>query len=238
MYKNIRKKIQMAVVTCKYCKQKFDRDKEPFVQIPHGQSNRYAHSQCYLDAFNKGIEKEVYRIWDPDKATTCFWCHKAIYVDDKDVIVMPQLSNRYVHKACAEIHPIDAKEELTIYLIKLFKLKEDYILPRFAKQLQQYEQEYNFTYTGMLKTLQYWYEVKKHPVDLERGVGIIPWYYKQAHDYYYALWLADQENQKKDLKDYIPKDQVIVINPPVRQPIRRRLFSFLDKDDVNEQQIH
>ena len=30
-------------VTCVYCKQKFDRDKEPFVQIS---AARYAHKKC------------------------------------------------------------------------------------------------------------------------------------------------------------------------------------------------
>lgn len=224
----------MATVTCKYCKQKFDRDKEPFVQIPTGKAFRYGHSKCYLEAFNNKKETETYQIWDPTKASTCFWCHKTIYPDDKDVIPMPQLKDRYVHKACAEIHPVDAKEELTVYLINLFKLKEDYILPKYMKQLTQYETEYNFSYSGMLKTLKYWYEVKNHSIDLNRGVGIIPWYYKQAHDYYYALWLAQQENDKKDVKDYIPKEKVIVISPPQRQPMQRHLFSFLDKDDVNE----
>ena len=106
---------------------------------------------------------------------------------------MPQLKDRYVHKKCAEEHPKDDKEELTIYLIKLFKLKDDYILPRYMKQLSQYEKQYN------------WYEVKKNPVDTDRGVGIIPYIYKNAYDYYYALWQADQQNQQiKDFKKYIP----------------------------------
>ena len=61
--------------------------------------------------------------------------------------------------------------------IKLFKLKDDFILPRYMKQLSQYEREHNFTYSGMLKALKYWYEVKHNPVDTDRGVGIIPYIY-------------------------------------------------------------
>ena len=45
----------MAEVNCRYCKKKFDRDKESFVQIPVGTTGtvfRYAHADCYLKEFN------------------------------------------------------------------------------------------------------------------------------------------------------------------------------------------
>ena len=222
----------MAIVKCKYCGKQFDREKEPYVQIPFGKTFRYGHDQCYIDAVNNKKEKEQYEIWDPKLSTTCFWCHKALFPNQPDVISMPQLKGRYVHKQCAEEHPKDDKEELTIYLIKLFKLKDDYILPKFMKQISQYEKEYNFTYSGMLKALKYWYEVKQHPVDTERGVGIIPYIYKNAYDYYYALWIADQQNQQiADFKSYIPKDIEVTIKSPQRILPKRKLFTFLDQEE-------
>ena len=225
----------MATVTCKYCKQKFNRDKEPYIQIPAGSSFRYGHAQCYLDAVNDGKEKNKYDIWDPSKSTTCFWCHQSIYPDQDGVIPMPQLENRYVHKHCAEQRPQDDKDELTLYLIKLFDLKEDYILPKYMLQLSNFNKDYNFTYSGMLKALKYWYEIKKHPVDRTRGIGIIPYVYKQAYDYYYALFIADQANKEKDLNDYIPKDVIVTIKPPQRQIEKRPLFTFLDEETEDEQ---
>ena len=222
-------------VKCKYCGKQFDRSKESYVQIPYGQKSfRYGHGQCYIDAVNNKKEKEHYDIWDPKLSTTCFWCHKAIFPNQSDVIQMPQLKDRYVHKECADIHPANDTEELTIYLIKLFKLKDDFILPRYMKQISSYQREYNFTYSGMLKALKYWYEVKKNPVDLERGVGIIPYVYKNAYDYYYALYIADQQNQQiKDYKEFIPKDVEVSINPPQRDIQKRKLFTFLDKEELN-----
>ena len=147
---------------------------------------------------------------------------------------MPQLKGRYVHKTCAETHPANDQEELTVYLIKLFKLKDDFILPRYMKQLSQYEREHNFTYSGMLKALKYWYEVKHNPVDTDRGVGIIPYIYAQAREYYYALYLADQQNQQiKDYKAFIPQDVKVVINSPERDIQKRKLFTFLDEEELN-----
>ena len=138
----------MALVNCKYCKKQFDRDKEPFVQIPWGATRfRYGHAQCYLDAFNdpKNSEKEVRKIWNPESATTCFWCYKAIDKTSDSVIPMPELPNRWVHKKCAEKHPENDFELLMIYIIKLFKLKDNYIPQKYRKQLTEYEQNYEFT---------------------------------------------------------------------------------------------
>ena len=224
----------MAQVNCRYCKKQFDRDKEPFVQIPWGKVFRYGHGSCYTKAVNEGIEKNIYKIWDPTKASTCFWCHKAIEIDNPKVIPMPELPNRYVHIECSKKHPENDLEKLMIYIIQLYKLKENYIPPAQMKQVTQYEQEYEFTYSGMLKALKYWYEVKKNPLDINRGIGIIPYIYKQAKEYYYALYLSDLQNQQiKNYNEFIPKDIEVKIKPPERKIQKRNLFSFLDEDNIN-----
>lgn len=222
----------MATVTCKYCGKKFNRDKEAYIQIPLGKTFRYGHRECYLEAVNNGIEKSNYEIWDPKYSTTCFWCHQAIYPNQEDVIAMPQLKDRYVHKKCNETHPQDDKDKIMLYIINLYNLKDDYILPKYMLQLSDFEKQYHFTYSGMLKALKYWYEVKKNPVNKNYGLGIIPHIYKQAYDYYYALWLAQEQNKTKDLNDYIPKDIIIEIKSPQRQIEKRKLFTFLDEEEI------
>ena len=144
---------------------------------------------------------------------------------------MPQLKDRYVHKKCNEIHPQDDKDEIMLYIIKLYGLKDDYILPKFMLQLSNFEKQYHFTYSGMLKALKYWYEVKKNPVNKDFGLGIIPHIYKQAYGHYYALWLANVQNKGKDLSEYIPKDIVVTIKSPQRQIEKRPLFNFLDDEE-------
>ena len=226
----------MAVVKCKYCGKQFDREKEAFVQIPYGATFRYAHGDCYIKAKENNVEIVTYEIWDPKLSTFCFWCHKAIFPNQPDVMPMPQLKDRYVHKKCAETHPADEKEELKIYLIDLFKLKDDYIIPKYMKQITQYQTEYNYTYSGMLKALKYWYGVKKNPVDLDRGVGIIPYIYKTAYDYYYALYLSDLQNQKiEDYEAYKPQDIEVSITPPQRKIEKRKLFTFLDEEQLTNE---
>ena len=123
------------------------------------------------------------------------------------------------------------KMKLEQYINKLFHT--DYVDPRIQKQIKNYIKEYNFTYSGILKSLVYFYEVKQNPVEKSNdGIGIVPWVYKQAFNYYYAIWLAKQKNTNKTVENYIPKETEIVIPRSKPKPYRKHLFSFLDdKED-------
>ena len=222
--------MSVATVTCKYCGKKFNREKEPYIQIPAGTRFRYAHGDCYLNAVNEGKEKKIYEIYDPKKFVNCFWCSKAMLPTDDDAVELSDLFGRYAHKQCAEIHPKDDREKMIIYLIQLYKFKDDMTWPRLLQQAETIAKDYNFTYSGMMKALNYFYKIKQHPLDRTRGVGIIPYVYKQAYDYYYALWVAQEQNKRKNLNDYVPKEQVIVIPSPQRKIEKRKLFTFLDEE--------
>lgn len=113
-------------------------------------------------------------------------------------------------------------------------LGEDYINPRVKKQLQQYVNEYHYTYSGMLKALVYFYEIKGNNTDKANGgVGIIPWVYKDSYNYYYNLWMIKQKNEEKDIVAYTPKVNEVTIPVPERSPAKRKLFSFLDETEDN-----
>ena len=43
------------IVTCIYCKKKFDRDKYPFVQVSN---RRYAHTECSMSDDQKKAKDE------------------------------------------------------------------------------------------------------------------------------------------------------------------------------------
>ena len=111
-------------------------------------------------------------------------------------------------------------------------LGENYINPRVRKQLNQYVEEYNYTYSGMLKALIYFYEIKGNSVEKANGgVGIIPWIYKDAYNYYYNLWMIKQRNEDKNISLYVPQVQEVTIPIPKRKSYKRKLFSFLDEEE-------
>lgn len=162
------------IVTCVYCKEKFDRDKLPTVQIS---ARRYAHADCA-----KKHEEEKSQ-------------------EEKDL------------------------ETLEKYIMEL--LDEPYVNARVRKQIKEYRTQYNYSYSGMLKTLIWFYEIKGNSTEKANGgIGIIPFVYKNASEYYYSLYLAKIANQDKDLNEYKPIIKEIEIKSPRVYMKPPKLFKF------------
>ena len=163
-------------------------------------------------------------------------CKYCGVVFDRDKVPFKQISERrYAHLTCAlaaENEKSQAekdKEDLEKYIMEL--LGEEYISPRVRKQMNGYVDEYNFTYSGMKKALVYFYEVKGNDKSKAKGgIGIIPYVYRDAYNYYYSLWLANQKNEHKVITDYKPVVREVRIPPPQLKPRKRRLFSFFEED--------
>ena len=92
----------MHKVTCIYCKQIFDRDKEPAVLVS---TRRYAHALCAEKANREQTQAE------------------------KDY------------------------DQLILYIRKI--LKESYVKKKNKKQIMDFKKQYNYTFSGMLKTLEW-----------------------------------------------------------------------------------
>ena len=66
-------------------------------------------------------------------------------------------------------------------------------------------------------------------------IGIVPFIYSEALNYYKALWETQQKNEnivrQQDKAGIIPVSEVR-IHPPSRRPMRkkRKLFSFLEEE--------
>ena len=121
------------------------------------------------------------------------------------------------------------KQDLDNYIIQLLKI--DYIDARIRKQIKTYIEEHNYTYSGIKKALIYFYEVKGNSIEKANGgIGIVPFIYKDAFNYYYALWQAQQQNKDKVIVDYQPKVIEVVIPRPQRKVKQRQLFTFLDEE--------
>lgn len=218
------------VVKCSVCTVSFDRDKHAFVQTG---ARRYAHAECALRKAALDEKELDLEIIDPNNFVTCKYCKKQISKKDDEYV---QITNStYAHVTCSELEAKREKtdaEKLDDYIMKLFNY--DYVPPRAKKQINQFVQEYNYTYSGILRTLIYFYEIKGGDKEAAHdGIGIVPFCYQDAYNYYYSLWLAKQRNEDKDLSQYIPKEVEIRITPPEREPMKRRLFSFLDNDEVS-----
>ena len=83
----------------------------------------------------------------------------------------------------------------------------------------------------MMCCLTYAYEIKKLDINKSNGIGIIPYIYQDAYNYYYNLWLINQKNGEKRIEDYIPNIVEVKIPQPELKPRKRKLFTFLDEEE-------
>lgn len=167
----------------------------------------------------------------------CLYCGKTFNRDKEPTIKVN--GRRYAHKECSEQHerenpiPQKSQEEIDLealenYIMKLFN--ETYVNARIRKQLKEYKDKYNYTYSGILKTLIYWYEVKGNSIEkANKGIGIVPYIYEDASKYYYTLYVAKLANENKDIKIYKPKEKVIKISLPKVKTKKIKLL-FEDED--------
>lgn len=167
---------------------------------------------------------------------TCFYCKKRF---DRDKIPTYQISQRrYAHLICyqeaqkKEQKEQADKEQLFKYLeAKFGNIKTNL---KIQKQLKTFIEVNKYTYSGIYRALCYFYDIKKHSIDkANNGIGIVPYIYQDAYNYYYNIWLAQQKNKDKNIQDYILEPEVVYILPPtkkINKPIR---FCFLDKEEEN-----
>lgn len=147
-------------------------------------------------------------------------------------------SRRYAHKKCYD-KVISEKsqdeidyEALTNYIKKKFSMQT--ITSKVQRQITDYKKQYSFTYSGMLKALMWWFEVKKNTLEgTNGGIGILPYIYNDAKTYYYGLWIAQNINAEKDLENYKIKIEEVEIAPPQVYVQSPRLFN-IEGENENE----
>ena len=158
----------------------------------------------------------------------CTVCGKSF---DRDKIqAVKSGARRYAHYTClpeGELVPLPNAVvdqdlvDLENYIKNL--LGDDYNPARVKKQIKDYKNEYNYSYSGMLKALIWFYEVKGNSIEKANGgIGILPFVYQDAYNYYYSLYLAQLVNEEKDVNQYKTKVREIVIKSPsvAEKPIR------------------
>ena len=141
-------------------------------------------------------------------------------------------ARRYSHWTCepdGELVPMEKKDEdlqkLLEYINILFKGQQNQA--KINQSIKKFHSEFGYSYSGIQKALYYFYEIKHNSIDKANGgISIVPFVYKDAYNYYYDLFMAQQRNENK--KPFIERVREIIIKPPkVEKPIK--LFD-LDKE--------
>ena len=164
----------------------------------------------------------------------CLYCGEMFDRTITDFVQVTKL--RYAHKICYDKHISDLSQEekditaLHNYIKTLFNIES--LTPRITKQIQTYHENNNYTYSGILKSLVYFYQIKGNDISKANGgIGIVPYIYEEARTYYTAIWMAQQQNLAKPIQQYKPNTIQVEIPPPIRKEKKKKYFSFLDEGE-------
>ena len=204
----------MTEVTCLYCRQKIFKEAETTVRV----GTRYAHKECAELGAKKKQAKEEKVVQPKVKTETrkanikkCLYCGKDIDISTERYCMAR--TNRYAHVECYEKNYTPDEE----YIGKIYTfLKEEvgisYDYPQCEKQRLSFIKKMGYTNEGILNALRYFYLVKKQsPEKSGNRIGIVPYVYNEAKEYYENI-----ESKKKKIKKEITKqlsnsDRVVVV---------------------------
>lgn len=145
-------------------------------------------------------------------------------------------ARRYAHFDCfpeGELVPMEKAQDpdlqqLKSYISELFNKKANWAI--IMKQIKDYKETKGYSYSGILKSLVFFYNIKNNPIEKANGnIAIVPYVYQQAYDYYYNLFMAQKANQNKTLTTEIKE---ITIKPP---SMERKKYNLFDLEAFNEE---
>lgn len=204
---------------CPYCNKWFDHTTEPFEKY----GRRYVHQACY-SAYLKQQEKK-------DKLKNrrvCLFCNEDIDIRSEKYTLV---GNRYAHTSCYKegaSEEIEAINALYDYLAKEICIKVDYM--KMKSQRKNFlKQNKSATDEGILNTLKYFYGIQKAPATkAQGGIGIVPYLYEEAQEYY-----KNVDKKKEEIKNGIEKqldlDKVIV---RITKPEKQKEKEYIDLDSI------
>lgn len=166
----------------------------------------------------------------------CPYCGKYFYRDLEEYVQINK--TRYAHKACYDRHNAELTQEerdknvLLNFIKKLFDIQ---VVPeKINRQIKDYHENKEYTYSGIYKSLVWFYQIKGHSIEKANGgIGIVPYVYEDARNYYAAMWAAQQQNISKPIEQWKPTVIEVHIPPPVRKPMKSNKFAFLDEEENN-----
>lgn len=146
----------------------------------------------------------------------CKICHQQFDANAEPFVYE---GRRYSHKKCVDNLPQEKKdyEMLLNYIKELFNTS--IISVKIKKQIEDFKTEYNYTYSGIFKTLYWWFEIQQQPIDkAHNGIGIVPYVYQDAYNYYYRLYMAQMANDISDIERLSKRqtEEIIIGSPRVR----------------------
>lgn len=159
--------------------------------------------------------------------------------DTNKIYAVKVSATRYGHASCypeiTELVPMERSLEdepdykmIIDYCYKIFG--EEHNIAMTKKYIKKFVNENKYSLSGIYKALYYFYDIKHNSIDkANNSIGIVPFVYQDAYNYYYNLFMSQQNLQKTE--EFKTKEKEIVIKPPKSRGLFKRLFKLQEVED-------
>ena len=213
---------------CRYCKEKFDISQEKYIMPQKG---FYYHVDCYIKKYGS-TEVETPPPHNVNEKK-CLYCGQPVDIT-KDEWVKPN-TTRYAHKKCYEEKRKPGEDllpdDIYYFLKNEVHLAIDYRL--FESQRANMVKKNGYTNAGILQALKYWYQVKhSSPDKANGGIGIVPYIYQDAQNYYKNLAKQQKEISKSIQESLNAPTATVVVNKTPKHEVK----NLIDLDDIRKEE--
>ena len=157
------------------------------------------------------------------KTYTCRECGEPIEADPEKygITWVMRSKNYYYHAECFNKFKDKGEEKDDYHWFDLIffifnnELHSSYNFFQIKAQATKMVREKGFTMKGIYFTLYYHYIIKKQPYDPKYGIGIVPYVYDEATNYWYLM-----QKKQLDILEQIQKQEeakVIMVRPQKRK---------------------
>ena len=123
----------------------------------------------------------------------------------------------------------EAKQGVILQVHEKMKgvLGVNYNKNKIDKQIKELLKE-GKTEIGILRTLEYWYDIKQSSAaQAKGGIGIVPYVYGEAMNYFDRQKRYKEMQQTIDIDSFIDDTKVLRVSPkPIRKPLGVKLFDL------------
>lgn len=166
----------------------------------------------------------------------CSVCNETF--DRNSIQAVKSGARRYAHQTCfptGELVPMERSledeseyQQIIEYCNKLFGDNHKFTMTK--KYIKKFVEENKYSLSGIYKALYYFYDIKHNSIEKANGsIGIVPYCYQDAYNYYYNLFISQQNLQKTE--EFKTKEKEIVIKPPKSRGLFKRLFKLQEIDE-------
>lgn len=155
----------------------------------------------------------------------CLYCGEYVSKERFDVL---QVGRRYAHQSCIQKDKVNQETKEKIHQKMRTVLGAAYTKTKIDNQLKNLI-EGGRSPDGILKTLEYWYDIKGNdPKAANGGIGIVDYVYNEAQDYFKRKEENELRYKDVDIKSFMPTEEIVYqTHPsPFKKPKRVKLFDL------------